>query len=201
MTTNQIILLVVALLVVLVLVVVGWFYLRRQSLRRRFGPEYDRVVAEHNGTLAGEQELRDRQRRHAELTLKELSPDTRAWYAEQWQGLQSRFIDTPEDVVGAADELVTRLVAERGYPVKDYEEQLAHLSVEHAATLGDYRTAHDIAGRHSRGAATTEELRQAVVKYRSLVTELLGGDPAEMPITTAPTSEEAPDASGRRSTA
>jgi hypothetical protein len=152
-------------------------YIRRQNLRQRFGPEYDRLVAEQDSTLAVDRELRNREKRHAQLELKELPDDARQWYTEQWQQLQARFVESPEESIGAADDLVTRLIGDRGYPIKDYDEQVTLLSVDHARTIGDYREAHDIAQRHASGAADTEELRQAIVHYRALVADLLGQDP------------------------
>lgn len=177
MSNTTTILIVIGLIVVILLALAAWSVLRRQSLRRRFGPEYDRLVEEQDSRSAVEHELRERERRHATLQLKELSPESRTKYSAQWQLLQARFIDAPADAVGAADELVTRLIAERGYPVDDYDEQLAQLSVEHSRTLGDYRDAHEISLRNHNGEATTEDLRQAVVHYRALVAELLGDEP------------------------
>ncbi len=177
MTPTEITLILFGLVVVILLGLAGYMYMRRQNLRQRFGPEYDRAVAENDSALAAEKELRDREKRHSLLELKELPDDARQWYTEQWQELQARFVESPEESVGAADELVTRLIAERGYPIKDYDEQVTLLSVEHARTIGDYREAHDIAQRHARGEAGTEELRQAIVHYRVLVTDLLGQDP------------------------
>jgi hypothetical protein len=177
MTTPEIIL-VFAGIIVLVAAGIGiWYYLRSQALRRRFGPEFERLASEKDSAHAAERELRDRERRHAELTLKDLSPESREWYAGQWRQLQSKFVESPEEAVGQADELVTRLVKERGYPVDEFDEQAALLSVEHAKTIGNYRTAHDIALRHAKGEADTEELRQAVVHYRELVADLIGKDP------------------------
>jgi hypothetical protein len=177
MTPTEITLILFGLAVVILLGLAGYMYIRRQNLRQRFGPEYDRLVAQQDSTLAAERELRDREKRHSQLELKELSGDARQWYTEQWQELQGRFVESPEESVGAADELVTRLIAERGYPIRDYDEQVTLLSVEHARTIGDYREAHDIAQRHARGEAGTEELRQAIVHYRVLVADLLGQDP------------------------
>ncbi|GIH08553.1 hypothetical protein Rhe02_66200 [Rhizocola hellebori] len=177
MTPTGIALILFGLAVVILAGLAGYIYFRRQNLRQRFGPEYDRTVAEQDSTLAAERELLDRQRRHAQLDLKELPDDARQWYTEQWQQLQARFVESPEESIGAADELVTRLIADRGYPIKDYDEQVTLLSVEHARTIGDYREAHDIAQRHTDGAADTEELRQAIVHYRALVADLLGQNP------------------------
>ncbi|MEV7331167.1 hypothetical protein [Micromonospora sp. NPDC093244] len=179
MSSTQIIVIVLVVLVVVAALAVAVRSLgRRRALRDRFGPEYDRVVAEQDSRSAAERELRDRERRHAELTLTPLTPESRARYAEAWEELQVRFIDSPGETVGDADELVTRLIEEQGYPTGDFSDQIAHLSVEHARTLTNYRDAHEIHLRNSRGEASTEELRQAVVHYRALFTDLLGTEPA-----------------------
>ncbi|GAA1415537.1 hypothetical protein [Catellatospora coxensis] len=178
MDTGQIIILLVVLAAVAAAAYVAWTVLRRQSLRRRFGPEYDRAVAEHDTRTDAERDLRDRERRHAELELRELTPQDHARFVVRWHALQSHFIDAPADAVGEADVLVRDLITARGYPADDDEEQLAQLSVDHAATLASYREAKEIADRNSRGEAGTEDLRVAVVRYRELVAQLLGEDPA-----------------------
>jgi len=177
MTTSGIILVIAGITLLIAAGLVFWFYMRSRALRQKFGPEFDRLVSEKDSVTEVQRELRDRERRHAELQLKELTTESREWYAEQWRELQSRFVQSPEEAVGQADELVTRLVKERGYPVGEFDEQADLLSVEHSKTIGDYRTAHDIAARHARGEANTEELRQAVVHYRELVADLIGQDP------------------------
>lgn len=177
MTTPEIILVIAGIIVLVAAGIALWYYLRSQALRRKFGPEFDRLASEKDSVAEAARELRERERRHAELQLKELSPESREWYAEQWRELQARFVQSPEEAVGQADELVTRLIKERGYPVGEFDEQADLLSVEHAKTIGDYRTAHDIALRHAKGEADTEELRQAVVHYRELVADLIGQDP------------------------
>jgi hypothetical protein len=179
-------------LIILVACALGaWSVLRRRSLRDQFGSEYDRVIAESETRLAGEQVLRDRQRRHSALEMRELSPQVRAQYTATWRALQVKFIDSPTDAVNAADDLVTRLVEEVGYPTGDYDEQVAHLSVDHATTLESYREAHEISMSNRRGEATTEQLRLAVVHFRALVARLLGEEPA------APTPDGTrPDDSG-----
>ncbi|MEV6812769.1 hypothetical protein [Micromonospora sp. NPDC051296] len=177
MSPTQIVVTVLVILVVAALAAAVLVAGRRRTLRQRFGPEYDRVVAEQDSRSAAERELRDRERRHAELQLVPLDPDSRARYAEAWEELQVRFVDSPAETVGQADELVTRLIAERGYPTGDFSDQIAHLSVEHARTLSHYRDAHEIHLRNSRGEASTEDLRQAVVHYRALFADLLGEEP------------------------
>ncbi|MEV4626275.1 hypothetical protein AB0J90_08290 [Micromonospora sp. NPDC049523] len=176
MSPTQVIVIVVAAVLVVVIAASIWAVSRRAALRRQFGPEYDQAVAERESRGDAERELRERTRRHAELTLTPLSEESRQRYATTWADIQANFVDAPNDSVGAADELVTRLIAERGYPTGDYDEQLATLSVEHARTLSHYRDAHEIRLRDQRGEADTEDLRQALVHYRALFADLLGTD-------------------------
>jgi hypothetical protein len=178
MSSIQIIVLVVVIVVVVALATVGWMLARRAQLRRRFGPEYDRLVQEQGSRMAAERELRERQRRHAELTIQPLSDEARTRCTTAWEHIQARFIDTPAEAVGEADGLVTQVMAERGYPADGFENQAAQLSVEHGQTIGHYRDAHDVYLRNERGEATTEQLRQALVHYRALVADLLGVDPS-----------------------
>ena len=177
MSPTQIIVLIVVVLVVVALALVLRQVARRKALQKTFGPEYDRVVAQSDSRTEAEQELRDRERRHAELELTPLTPESKARYQSSWEEVQIRFVDAPDDAVATADELVTRLIAERGYPTGSYDDQLATLSVEHAKTLEHYRDAHEISQRSERGEATTEDLRQALVHYRALFADLLGDDP------------------------
>ena len=173
MSAGQILITVIIVIVVVLAAGAAWMAMRRRNLQQRFGPEYDRVVEERESRTAGERELRERERRHAELELKPLSEESRHQYADSWEEIQARFVDQPNEAVGAADDLVTRLIAERGYPTGDYDDQVAHLSVEHARTLEHYRDAHDINLRNERGEASTEQLRQALVHYRALFSDLL----------------------------
>jgi hypothetical protein len=188
MSSSQVLIIVIVVLGILALAAIGWYLMRRRELQQRFGPEYDRVVDEADNRLTAEKELREREGRHAELELRELDPEARQRYTEKWEQIQARFVDAPENAVGAADDFVTELISERGYPTDDYDERLSHLSVEHARVLSDYREAHDINERNQRGEATTEQLRLAVLHYRSLVTDLLGDEKAEQP---SDTGEEA----------
>ena len=177
MTSTQVAITIVVLLAIVALGFALWAVTRRRALQHRFGPEYDRTVSERDSRGAAERELRERERRHAELTLRELDPESRQRYASSWEQIQARFLDDPSAAVREADELVTGLVAERGYPTDNYDEQLKRLSVEHARTLGHSRDAHEISQVSERGEATTEQLRQAVVHYRALFADLLGADP------------------------
>ncbi len=178
MTTTQTVILVIVVLVVLAAVAVAVFAAQRAALRRRFGPEYDRAVADNQGRMPAEKELRARTKRHAQLELRPLDDASREQFAEQWRAVQAQFVHDPAAAVVAGDDLVTRLVAEQGYPTTGYEDQLSYLSVDHANTLTHYRDAHEIYLRSQRGEASTEELRQALVHYRELVADLLD-EPAQ----------------------
>ncbi|BCJ51740.1 hypothetical protein Asp14428_32150 [Actinoplanes sp. NBRC 14428] len=177
MSPTLVIILIVLVLLVIAAIAFGVRASRRKKLQQTFGPEYDRVVGDADSRTAGERELEERRKRHAELELKPLSAENKARYSVAWEEVQIRFVDAPEQAVATADELVTRLIAERGYPTGDYDEQLATLSVEHARTLEHYRDAHAISERSRTGEADTEDLRQALVHYRALFADLLGENP------------------------
>jgi hypothetical protein len=186
MSSTLIIVLAVVIVIVVALAAIGWMLARRASLHRRFGPEYDRLVQEQGGRMAAERELRERERRHAELPIEPLPEEARSRYTVAWEQVQVRFIDTPAEAVGEADALVTQVMAERGYPTGDFDDRAANLSVEHGHTLGHYRDAHELHLRNERGEATTEQLRQALVHYRALFADLLGMDPTRYPASPSP---------------
>ncbi|MEW9548462.1 hypothetical protein [Nonomuraea sp. NPDC050783] len=167
----------VVVVAVVALAAVGYFVGQRQKrrnhLRERFGPEYERVVSERENRREAEQELLAREERLNELDIRPLAPEARDAYANRWTTVQERFVDAPMAAVTEADQLVTSVMAERGYPTEDFEQRLSDLSVRHASTLDHYRAAHEISGRAARKEASTEELRQAMVHYRALFEELL----------------------------
>ncbi|MGW2181625.1 hypothetical protein ACWCXX_26720 [Streptomyces sp. NPDC001732] len=174
MSTGTLVAIVVAAVVVLLLcALVARVFVRRRHLKKQFGPEYERVVAEKQSRPAAERELREREQRHDALEIKPLSAPDREKYAQGWSRAQEHFVDRPDDAVHEADRLVTALMSERGYPTKDFEQRVSDLSVEHGRTLEHYRTAHEVSDRSSRHQATTEELRGAMVHYRDLFDELL----------------------------
>jgi len=175
MSTGAIIGIVVVLVVLAVIAVLLNKYLQRKRLQEKFGPEYDRAVQGSENRTAAERELVDRQKKHAELELRELSPQSRESYGRHWSRIQEQFVDAPAGAVAEADVLVTDLMAERGYPTGSYEKQAELLSVEHSRTLEHYRSAHEISQRDQSGDATTEDLRNAMVHYRTLFQDLLGG--------------------------
>ncbi len=180
MSSTQMVVMAIVLITLLAGALGAWTMLRRRSLRQQFGSEYDRVVSE-SGTRQAEHELRDRRKRHNALELHELSPQARAQYAARWRELQAQFVDSPHDAVNHADDLVTQLLNELGYPSADYSEQIAQLSVDHASMLESYREAHEISLSNRRGEAATEDLRLAIVNFRALVANLLGQEPAAPP--------------------
>ncbi|AWW35778.1 hypothetical protein [Streptomyces cadmiisoli] len=160
-------------IVVAVLAVAGLFVMRRQRLRERFGPEYERAVEDTGSRRAAERDLEARQKRHDELDIRPLSTGVRERYAEDWRSVQGEFVDRPEDAVQDADILVTSLMRERGYPTEGVSQRLKDLSVEHGRTLEHYRAAHEVNQLSRTHKATTEQLRGAMVHYRVLFEELL----------------------------
>lgn len=164
---------IIAVLIVAA-VVIAWAVARKRrtdALRQRFGPEYQRALRE-KGDRA-EAELLERQKRVEKFSIRELSSAERERFITDWRVVQSRFVDDPQAAVRDADELVTRLMQTRGYPMSDFEQRAADISVDHPRVVDNYRAAHEIAIRHQRGQATTEDLRNAIIYYRSLFDELL----------------------------
>lgn len=146
---------------------------RTRRLRTRFGPEYERVAAAARDRDAAEHELRARERRHADLPIKPLDAASRDRYAREWAEVQERFVDAPARSLHDADHLVGDLMRERGYPVEDFGQRLADLSVRHGHTLDHYRQAHAVSTRVSADETETEEMRQAMVHYREMFADLL----------------------------
>jgi hypothetical protein len=175
---------IVIALAIVVLAVIGWLVwsnMRTRRLRTTFGSEYDRAVDEAPSQRDAEAALDDRKKRRDDLDITSLSGEARTRYAEDWRAVQARFVDDPVGAVGEADGLVERVMAERGYPMDDFEAQADLISVDYPEVVENYRSAHGIHGAHDRGDASTEDLRQAMVHYRSLFVELLdlSGDEAE----------------------
>jgi hypothetical protein len=181
------------LLIAFAIAVVVWLAVQRQRsarLRRRFGPEYDVTVAEFRSRTKAEAELLKREQRVARLTIVPLTPADAARFSQAWSALQSRFIDSPKGVVVEADHLVRELMVKRGYPMGDFERMSADISVDHPTVVATYRAAQGIAARDASGEASTEELRKAVIHYRTLFDELLGVAPVE--VVAAPAAHRVP---------
>ena len=168
--------LVIVLLAVLVLVLVGVILMQRrrsEHLQSRFGPEYERALEETGDKRKAEAELQKREQRVEKLSIRPLPPAHRERFIADWQRVQAEFVDDPDASVGNADRLLQDLMAARGYPVENFEQVAADISVDHPAVVQHYRTGHDIALRHRRGEASTEDLRQAMINYRELFDELV----------------------------
>jgi hypothetical protein len=174
MSAGVIVIIIVVILIVIVAAAIAMAAARRRRLKERFGPEYDRMVAEQQSQRRAEAELASRERRVRSLDIKELSPEARTNYTAQWSGIQERFVDQPTAAVGQAQELVTSVMQDRGYPTEEFDQITADLSVKHAETLEHYRAAHAISESAANGSATTEDLRQAMIHYRSMFASLLG---------------------------
>jgi hypothetical protein len=173
MTRTETILIVAG--VVLIVGLVVWLALsrrRNERLAEKYGPEYQRLVS---GTSAREaaKEIGRREKRLDLFHIRPLTDPERTRYAADWQRTQARFVDDPPGAVTEADRLVASLMTTRGYPVADFEQRAADISVDHPLVVEHYRAAHDIAMRHEQRQAGTEDLRQALVHYRALFSELL----------------------------
>jgi len=174
---------VIAVLVVLVLIALGFAlrtglrYRRSRQLRSRFGPEYERAVEAAGDRDQAERSLEQRVERRRELQIRELGPDARDQYAGEWRAVQSRFVDDPRGAVDEADGLVSRVMSDRGYPEGDFEQHAADVSVDHAAAVPGYRSAHAVLLSGARSKVATDDLRQAMMHYRELFAQLVGEPP------------------------
>ena len=178
MDSTTLMVIVVALLL---LGAITWVLLKRRrtgELKHRFGHEYDRLVREQGGTRKAEKELEHRTKRVKRLSIRPIPAAEQTRYAELWRAQQARFVDDPKAAVTEADRLVEEVMEVRGYPVGDFERQAEDISVDHPREVQNYRAAHEIAVRHKRGQATTEDLRNAMVCYRALFEGLLDDRPA-----------------------
>jgi hypothetical protein len=174
--TTETALIVILIVAVLVIAGLAWKLFHKQrtkKLRSQFGPEYDRAIEQYGGPTQAERDLEARQKRMQKVNIRSLSPTERERFADRWQILQARFVDDPSGTIRDADTLVNEIMVARGYPMVEFEGRADDLSVDHPLVVSHYRTAHDIALRHDSGAATTEDLRRAVVCYRELYEELL----------------------------
>jgi hypothetical protein len=169
--------LIVLVAAVIVIAAVGaWLYVRKRrsttaDLQKKFGPEYDRAVLAHGSKAEGK--LEDREKRIEKLNIRDLDLMEHERYWKQWQAVQSRFVDSPKGAVTEADDLVSSVMKVRGYPVADFDQRAADISVDHPRVVENYRLAHQIALRVGKDAASTEDLRTAMIHYRSLFEELV----------------------------
>jgi hypothetical protein len=171
-------LIVVAAVAILIFGAIAWLYARKRKsntaeLRQKFGPEYERAVLEHGSERKAEAKLADREKRIEKLKIRDLDSIERENFSTRWGAVQSRFVDSPKGAVAEADDLVSSVMKARGYPVSEFEQRAADISVDHPRVVEDYRSAHEIALRVGKDQASTEELRTAMIHYRSLFEELV----------------------------
>lgn len=178
--------------VVAVIVIVGalllWRRQRSEGLRSRFGPEYVRAVEDTGGQREAERALQERAARVRKYDLHPLSAEDHRRFTVAWRSVQAQFVDDPAGAAKAADDLLGEVSSARGYPPADFDQRLEDLSVDHGEAVQNYRLARDIVTKHARGDAGTEDMRQAMLHYRTLFEDLLG-EPAEG--ATAETTAEA----------
>jgi hypothetical protein len=172
---RELVLVLLVLVVAAVAIVVFLWYRKRHTakLRDRFGPEYDRTVDATGNQRKAENELISRSKRVEKLEIHPLTAEQKGRYTETWKSTQARFVDEPSQAVNEADDLVKEVMSARGYPVGDFEQRTADISVHHPRVVGNYRIARDIAIKNRKGESTTEDLRQALVAYRELFVDLL----------------------------
>lgn len=168
-------LIIIAVVVLAVLATAFVFMQQRRSkeLRSKFGPEYERAVIETGAKGKAEAELAQRAKRVKKLDIRPLPPGQADTFTRSWKATQARFVDDPKSAIQEADDLLGELMSARGYPVTDFEQRAADLSVDHGELVHNYRIAHQVAVRHGRGEAGTEDLRQAMIHYRALFEDLI----------------------------
>jgi len=167
---------ILGILVIAVLAVVVWTFLRKQrsqQLRNQFGPEYQEAVRKHGDPARAEAELEGRRKRLAKVDIHPIPAPEQERFARQWTATQAKFVDDPPAAVRAAEQLVVQLMQAMGYPMGDFEQRAADISVDHPQVVEHYRVARGIAKANERGEAGTEDLREAMVRYRHLFEDLL----------------------------
>jgi len=172
---TRILALIVSGVVVLIVTAALLIMRKRKSaqLKEHFGPEYDRVAQEQGDARHAEAVLSQREKRVEKLSIHPLPGFQREGYLQEWMAVQRRFVDDPSAAVTEADSLVTAVMTARGYPMSDFEQRAADISVNYPTVVHNYRSAREIVLRHAKGHSSTEDLRQAIVCYRSLFEELL----------------------------
>jgi hypothetical protein len=170
-TLIPIIVVIVAVIVIAAVIIAR--KRKTQQLKEHFGPEYERELRQRGDPRLVESELAQREKRVHSLSIRSLSPPDRERFVLEWDTVQRRFVDDPAIAVRDADNLVNRVMGARGYPMSDFEQRAADVSVSYPSVVQNYRAAREIALRHSKGQSSTEDLRQAMVYYRSLFAELL----------------------------
>ena len=166
----------IAIGAVALLAVIAWQLVsqrRTRELRQKFGPEYDRTLTSTDSRREAEAELAAREERRHKFEIRQLSVKERAQYSDEWQGVQAQFVDDPAGAVMCADSLIQSVMADRGYPIEEFEQRAADVSVDHPRVVENYRVGHQLFMKTSAGDGSTEDLRQAMRSYRKLFEELV----------------------------
>lgn len=174
---------ILAALLFLAVAVAVWLWLqnrRTAAVKDRFGPEYDRTVQDLGDEHKAAAVLEARKKRVASYKVKPLSFDQRERFQSTWRHVQAQFVDDPKYAVTKADDLLGEVMMARGYPMADFDRRAEDLSVDHPSVVQNYRAGHEIAVRHSRGEATTEDLRAAMIHYRELFEDLVSEPQPEL---------------------
>jgi hypothetical protein len=175
MDPTILIIAVVVIVVIMGIIMAPRFARRKQGqkLQNKFGPEYDRTVQTAGNEKKAQAELKDRQKHMDTLNIRPLSVSERERYQAEWTGIQARFVDQPGQATVEADHLIMEVMKVRAYPVSDFDQRAADISVNYPTLVSNYRAAREIAVKNEHHTANTEELRQALIYYRSLFDELL----------------------------
>ena len=153
---------------------------RSEQFQDHFGPEYDHTVQTMGDEKKAQTELVEREKHVEALDIRPLSDSERERYTADWTAVQSKFVDEPGQAIVEADRLIMEVMQVRAYPVSDFEQRAADISVSYPTLVSNYRAAREISIKNKQHQANTEELRQAMIYYRSLVDELLGKESAEL---------------------
>ena len=170
MSTGAIIGIIIAVIIVVAVAFVASAEMRRARLRRQFGPEYDRLVEKLGSRRKADAELAERERRVRALNIRELTPEQQASYSGDWTAVQERFVDTPAEAVGAAHTLIWNVMRDRGYPAEDRTTSMDALAIHHGGSMEGYREVQEL----QTESASTEQLREAMIRYRALFEDLTG---------------------------
>jgi hypothetical protein len=178
-TATLVAVVVIAVIIVAAIIFLAMRKQRTARLRSRFGPEYERTVDDVGDRHKAEHELHERQKRVSKFEIRPLPVSERDHFIERWRVVQAEFVDQPKQALAQADDLLTDVMRARGYPIENFEQRSADLSVDHPSVVQHYRAGRDIALRHRSGEADTEDLRQAMIHFRALFDELIDDSAAD----------------------
>jgi hypothetical protein len=178
-TTTMILVAIVFLVVGGLLAMAAMRLQRTRRLRERFGPEYERLVNEAGDKQKAESELEARLAHVEALNIRSLTAEEVNRFSLEWQATQTEFVDEPLAALQKADRLIREVMKTRGYPVEDFEQRAADISVDYPELVTDYRGLHLMAVKEADDEVSTEEMRQAMVHGRALFENLVSRETSE----------------------